>query len=88
MDVQQSVFKIPTNGWPKDPRLKYLGLLWQRNVMTGLSGFSLDLFNRVLDKTVGEIEVSLVNVRKSLFNRQVHSYQRVYCVWGRKPETA
>lgn len=57
VDVQQAVFKIPTNGWPKDPRLKYLGLLWQRNVMTGLSGFSLDLFNRVLDKTVEEIEV-------------------------------
>ncbi|KAM7196473.1 Demethylmenaquinone methyltransferase [Rhypophila sp. PSN 637] len=86
VDVQEMVFKIPTNGWPKDRRLKYLGLLWQRNVMTGLSGFTLDLFNRVLGKTMEEIEVDLINVRKSLFNRQVHSYQRVICVWGRKPD--
>jgi len=66
VDVQQVVFKIPTNGWPKDPRLKYLGLLWQRNVMTGLSGFSLDLFNRVLEKTVEEIEVSTARLDEKL----------------------
>lgn len=57
VDVHEKVFKIPTNSWPKDPKLKYLGLLWQRNVTAGLSGFTLDLFNRVLGKTKEETEV-------------------------------
>ncbi|KAK3325837.1 S-adenosyl-L-methionine-dependent methyltransferase [Apodospora peruviana] len=48
----------------------YLGILWQRNMMSGLSGLSLGLFGRVLNKTVEEIEVSLVDVRNSFFNRR------------------
>ena len=57
VDVHESVFKIPFNTWPKDRRLKHVGLLWQRNLMAGLSGFSLGLFNRMLGRTVEEIEV-------------------------------
>jgi len=44
-------------GWPKDPRLKHIGMRWLRNYMSGLSGFTLGLFHRVLGRTVEEIEV-------------------------------
>ena len=59
VDVQETVFKIPLNGWPKDTRLKHVGMLWQRNLLDGLSGFSLGMFSRFMGKTPEEIEVGL-----------------------------
>ncbi|KAK4241320.1 hypothetical protein C8A03DRAFT_41263 [Achaetomium macrosporum] len=88
VDIHETVFKLPLNGWPRDAHLKHLGMLWQRNLLEGLSGFSLGMFHRFLGKSVEEIELSLVDVRKSLFDRNVHAYQKLYVVWGRKPETA
>jgi len=67
VDVRESVFKIPLNGWPKESRLKHVGMLWQRNLLDGLSGFSLSFFNKFLDKTLEEIEVSF----RSMIGRQV-----------------
>jgi hypothetical protein len=58
VDVQETVFKIPINGWPKETELKHVGMMWQRNLHEGVSGFSLGMFNRFLKKTVEEIEVS------------------------------
>ena len=58
VDIQETVFKIPINGWPKEMELKHVGMMWQRNLQTGVSGFSLGMFNRFLKKTVEEIEVS------------------------------
>ncbi|KAL2115787.1 hypothetical protein VTJ04DRAFT_10042 [Mycothermus thermophilus] len=85
VDVKEVVFKIPINGWPKDPRLKHIGMLWQKNLLEGMSGFSLGLFHRFLGKSVEEIELALVDVRKSMFDRNLHAYHRFYVVMGRKP---
>ncbi|KAK4144152.1 Demethylmenaquinone methyltransferase [Dichotomopilus funicola] len=88
VDVHEVVIKIPMNGWPKNLRLKQLGMMWQRILLEGVSGFSLRTFNRSLNQTVEEIEVLLVDVRKSLLDRSVHAYHRLYVVCGRKPEAA
>ncbi|KAK3301263.1 S-adenosyl-L-methionine-dependent methyltransferase [Chaetomium fimeti] len=85
VDIHEMIFKIPLNGWPKEVRLKHVGMMWQRNLLEGLSGFSLDMFNR-LGKSIEEIELSLVEVRNSLFDRSVHAYHKVHVVWGRKPD--
>jgi hypothetical protein len=61
VDVQQRVFKVPTNGWPLDERLKELGKMWERNLSQGLSGFSFGLFNRVYGWTPEQIEVRSSN---------------------------
>jgi len=58
-DVHESVFKLPMNGWPKEPRLKHIGELWQRNLLNGLSGFSLALLHRINGRTMEDIEVSV-----------------------------
>lgn len=64
VDVQERVFKMPMNGWPKDERLKEIGRMWERNFLMGLSGFSFTLFNRVYDRTPAQIEVSLSQMRR------------------------
>lgn len=58
VDIQERIFKMPMNGWPKNERLKDLGRMWERNFLTGLSGFSFTLFNRAFGKTPAQIEVS------------------------------
>lgn len=59
VDVQQRIFKIPINGWAKDERFKELGRMWEKNIATGLSGFSLRMFNRAYGRSPAEIEVSM-----------------------------
>ncbi|KAH7632727.1 S-adenosyl-L-methionine-dependent methyltransferase [Sordaria sp. MPI-SDFR-AT-0083] len=86
VDVQQMVLKLPVGGWAKEPRLKHLGMLWQRNLSGGLSGLSVGLLHRFGGKTVEQVEVDLVDVRNSMFDRNVHAYMKIYVVWGRKPD--
>lgn len=85
VDVQEKVFKIPTNGWPKDGKLKELGKIWESNMTQGLSGFSSYLFNKVYERSPAEIEISLIDVRRDLTNSRIHAYTSVHVVWGRKP---
>ena len=79
------VFKAPLGRWPRDPGMKDLGHWWNENMVLGLQGFSLAYFSRILGWSAEEIEVYLVNVRKSLADKDVHAYHRLYVIWGRKP---
>lgn len=58
VDVQQVIFKMPMNPWPKDERLKEIGRMWGENFSQGLNGFSIQLMNKVFGRTPAEIEVS------------------------------
>jgi hypothetical protein len=59
-DVHESLYKIPVNGWPRGRALKHIGQMWQRNLMNGLSGFSLGLLHRIRGRTLEDIEVRLL----------------------------
>ena len=56
-DVHQKVFKVPTNGWAKDEKLKELGRAWEMNFQLGLSGFTCAMYNRAFGRSVAETEV-------------------------------
>ncbi|KAM0263628.1 hypothetical protein ACHAPA_008717 [Fusarium lateritium] len=88
VDVTEKVYKIPLNGWPKNPRLKKFGELWHANVADGLQAFSYGLLHRIKGWTKEQIEVNLVDVRKALADERVHGYQKFYVVYGRKPASA
>uniref|UniRef100_A0A0D2YEW1 Methyltransferase n=1 Tax=Fusarium oxysporum (strain Fo5176) TaxID=660025 RepID=A0A0D2YEW1_FUSOF len=88
VDVTEKVYKLPLNGWPKDRRLKRFGELWHANMVSGLQAFSYGLLHRVKGWTKEQIEVNLVDVRKALADQRMHSYEKFYVVYGRKPETA
>jgi hypothetical protein len=59
VDVQEKVFVLPMNQWPKDKRLRTLGAMWEENMLAGLSGFSMGPFSRSLKWRKNEIEVNL-----------------------------
>ena len=60
VDVQEKVYKIPINGWPKVKKLKRMGELWHRNIADGLSGLTYALHYRVNGMQREEIEVSVL----------------------------
>jgi len=57
VDIQEKVFKLPTNDWPTEKHLKNLGKMSEENWLAGLSGFSMAYFSRVLNWNKDQIEV-------------------------------
>ncbi|KAJ6160954.1 hypothetical protein N7470_004350 [Penicillium chermesinum] len=84
VDVQQKIYKIPINAWPTDEKLRNIGRWNENNWLEALSGWSYKPFLS-LGWSKPEIEVFLVDVRKSIQDRNVHSYFDFYLVTGRKP---
>ncbi|KAF7593497.1 hypothetical protein BBP40_011408 [Aspergillus hancockii] len=84
VDVQERISMVPNNPWPTDPHLKNIGKWTETNWMEALSGWSYKPFT-ALGWSKPEIEVFLVDVRKSVQNRDIHSYMDFYVVTGRKP---
>ncbi|KAK4948089.1 hypothetical protein LTR10_013143 [Elasticomyces elasticus] len=86
VDIHEHVCKIPLGPWPKDKRLKMIGGWWMNNWISGLPGFTYKLFGPYgLQWTREEIEVMLAEVRKAATMKEVHSYQKYYVVYGRRP---
>ncbi|OLN95936.1 Trans-aconitate 2-methyltransferase 8 [Colletotrichum chlorophyti] len=74
VDVVIKKYKWPNNTWPKDPHYRELGAWGLENFLTGLEGFSLAAFTRALNWTPAEVQVFLIDVRKDLHDRSIHSY--------------
>ncbi|KAK3356533.1 S-adenosyl-L-methionine-dependent methyltransferase [Lasiosphaeria hispida] len=83
--VKEKIWKIPIGPWAKDPELKTAGLYNRAVIYDALQGVSLMPYTRGLGWTPTEVEVFLVDVRKSLFDVTVHSYYTFHTVYGQKP---
>lgn len=59
--------------WPKDPKLKEIGLYNLTQASEGLEAFSLRLFTGMLKWTQEAVLVLLAKVRKDLKNPNIHS---------------
>lgn len=84
VDVQERIFKAPVNRWPTDPHLRNIGQWMESNILEGLSGWSYKPL-RLLGWSKAEIEVFLVNVRRSVQDTSVHAYFNFHVIVGRKP---
>lgn len=74
VNVQQLLFKLPINTWPKDRTLKELGKWNLINMVDGLEGYTVRPFTKVLGMSVQECEDLMTEVRKDLHNKAIHSY--------------
>ncbi|CZT49179.1 related to methyltransferase [Rhynchosporium secalis] len=84
-DVVEVRYKWPQNRWPKDRKMKELGMWMHENFSTGLAGLSMAVFTRGLGWSQEELQVFLTDVRKSMKDPSVHGYYPIYAVYGRKP---
>ncbi|PFH61337.1 hypothetical protein XA68_17639 [Ophiocordyceps unilateralis] len=81
VDVHHRIFKIPLNPWAKDEAIRELGRMWEKNILTGLSGFSLRIFNRVYGRSPAEIEVR-ETLRPSFFPPPFSTPLSLLFFWG------
>ncbi|OAG37876.1 hypothetical protein AYO21_07982 [Fonsecaea monophora] len=87
VNVQAVKVPVPIGPWPRDKRLKRMGLVNWTQIFEGLQAVSLRLFLGVLEWTQDELESLLVDVRKDLKNREIHALYDVYTVIGQKPQS-
>jgi hypothetical protein len=78
IDVTETRFKWPSNGWPKDKKHKVLGLWNNENFDRVLEAVSLAPFTRALDWTSEEVTVFMANARKELNDPKIHAYWPMY----------
>ncbi|KAH6690781.1 S-adenosyl-L-methionine-dependent methyltransferase [Leptodontidium sp. MPI-SDFR-AT-0119] len=84
-NVTEIVNKWPTRGWPKDPKMKEIGMWNKENMLGDLHGISAALFTRGLGWSGEELEVFLTSVRKEWMDPKVHVYFPIYTVYAQKP---
>ncbi|CAK7199455.1 hypothetical protein SEUCBS139899_002135 [Sporothrix eucalyptigena] len=86
VDVVFAKYKWPTNGWPRDKKMKTLGHWTLANVEPGLEGLFLALLTRGMGMSAEETTVLCAEARKDLRNPAIHAYWPAYYCYGRKPE--
>ena len=77
VNLKERKFKTPIGTWPKDKKLKEIGLFNLANMNEGLEGFSLRLFKMVLGYTAEEVQLLIADVKRDMANRAIHSYSLV-----------
>jgi hypothetical protein len=72
--VVKRIFKIPSNPWAKDPKLRLIGAFELENFISGLEGMSLRIFEKGLGWSAQETSVFCAKVRNDIRNQRYHSY--------------
>ncbi|KAK0707918.1 S-adenosyl-L-methionine-dependent methyltransferase [Lasiosphaeris hirsuta] len=85
VNVNEKIFKVPLGTWPRDPKMKTIGLYNQYIIEDGLQGIAMGPFTRGLQWAPEAVELYLMGVRKGLRNSRVHSYYPFHAVIGQKP---
>ncbi|ESZ91133.1 hypothetical protein SBOR_8497 [Sclerotinia borealis F-4128] len=86
VDVHDQVYKVPIGPWPKDKRLKEIGMYYQAQCLDAVEPISMALFTRVLGYSFEEAQVTMVGPRTDMKNPSNHVYMKFHFVYGRKPD--
>ncbi|KAL0931874.1 tam domain methyltransferase [Colletotrichum truncatum] len=84
-EVQKVPIRFPVSPWPKDKKLRELGLWTQASLLPGIEGMTLAAFTRLLGWTREETLVHCAQVRKDIKDLSIHAYYKGYIIHGRKP---
>ncbi|RSL79145.1 hypothetical protein CDV31_017230, partial [Fusarium ambrosium] len=76
---------MPVGGWPKDPRLKEVGLYTHAALDADLEGLLLRPAVDVLGWGLDEVYRLAAELRKELRSGKVHAYLLLKVVFGQKP---
>ncbi|KAJ3455389.1 hypothetical protein MRS44_013989 [Fusarium solani] len=83
--IETRVYKMPVGGWPKDARLKEVGLYTHAAIDMDLEGLLFRPAVEVLGWSLEEATMFAVQLRKELRSRKVHAYIPLKVVFGQKP---
>ncbi|KAJ2895436.1 S-adenosyl-L-methionine-dependent methyltransferase [Zalerion maritima] len=85
-NITTKVFKVPLGVWPKDRTLKTIGMYQRHAMVDGLNAITMGPFTRGLKWKPEEVEVFLVEVRRTIEDPKVHSYFPFHVVYAQRPE--
>jgi hypothetical protein len=74
IDVEEHILKLPVGPWPKDKRLKKVGLFESVNMQEGLEALTIKAFTKALGWSAEQVQLFMMDVRKQVKDRGVHSY--------------
>lgn len=85
-DVTEARHKLPIGRWARDRRQRQKGIWFLRMIlMEGLSAVAKRPLMHGLGWKAEQVEMFLVDVRKSLNDTSIHAYLPFSVVYGRKP---
>lgn len=78
--------KVPLGTWPKDAKMRTIGLYNRSMVYEALSGVSIKPFKHGLGWSQEKIELYLIGVRKGLMDSTQHGFLPFHVVVGQRPQ--
>lgn len=78
VNVVEKVLKIPTNPWPKYPRLKKVGAFELSHFRDTISNIFSRGYTEILGGDPTYFQVLLAKARQEVLNRDMHSYVPLY----------
>ncbi|EWG54463.1 hypothetical protein FVEG_12679 [Fusarium verticillioides 7600] len=85
VDLQVTDFKVPVGGWAKDSKLRQVGEFLRATMENDLEGYTLLAWQQILGWPKDEYQLFLMDMRKALRDKKVHSYIRVRFLNAHKP---
>lgn len=73
-DVVENVLAWPVGTWPKGKKQKTMGLWTMTNALEGAPAIGMALLTRTLGMPAEEVELLLMDLRKDIKDRSIHSY--------------
>lgn len=86
VNVTERVLHIPLGTWPKNKVLKTAGLYWRTILLDGIQAIALGPLTRGCGWTREQVEVFLVQVRRSYHDNSCLLYMPLHIVYGQKAE--
>jgi hypothetical protein len=84
-NVTERVFHVPIGTWPKNRKLKSVGLYWKTILLDGCQAIALGPMTRGLRWSKEQVEAFLVSVRRAYEDNGSLMYMPLVCVYGQKP---
>ncbi|ORY60583.1 S-adenosyl-L-methionine-dependent methyltransferase [Pseudomassariella vexata] len=85
INVTERVFHVPIGTWPKNRKLKSVGLYWKTILLDGVQAIALGPMMRGLRWPRERVEIFLVAVRRAYHDNSCLMYMPLVCVYGQKP---
>ncbi|SPN99044.1 related to methyltransferase [Cephalotrichum gorgonifer] len=79
------IFRCPIGSWPRLARLSYCGDLLRTVIHDSLGGLARKPFVCGLGWTSMQVEMLLVEVRRAIADKSIHTYMPLHVMYGRKP---
>ncbi|TQN64788.1 Secondary metabolism regulator LAE1, partial [Colletotrichum shisoi] len=84
-DVQETIYKWPTNTWPRDKTMKDIGGWGLANLDSFLESAALGTLTNIKGWSREEVLVLCAQARKEMRDPRIHVWWPVYVVTARKP---